>query len=144
MSAPSVPFYTGAANENACFAIMGKLKTANMFLAMIHERINKSIDALETLIVEQPDNIDLRHLLLKTCSIHNRSKCVAKYDAPGEKMGPHVICPQSHEMRIHDNGDWQVSITQKKRVRIHLTEEAKQRVLEEITRIPKSKNWVVY
>jgi hypothetical protein len=144
MSAPKLPIFSGAADEKACIAIMGKLSFTNQCLKTLHEQTNKSINALAALIVEQPDNIELHHLLLKTHAIFKRSKCVAKYDAPGEKMGPHVICPHSHEMDIHDNGDWEVSITEKGKVRIHLTKEAKHRVLEEIKRIPKSKNWVVY
>ena len=145
MSAPKLPIFSGAADEKACIAIMGKLSFTNQCLKILHEQTNKNIHALASLILEQPDNMALRELYIKTHATLKRSKCVATYSAPTENNKKQIIMARhSHELDITNNGDWLVSITEKKRVRIHLTEEARATVLATIKMIPKSKDWVVY
>ena len=144
---PSAPIFKGAKNEKACMAVMKNLRFKGECLEALHEQVNKSFDALEALIVAEPDNKALKTLLLQTMEIHKRYKTVATYKTPTDektKDGKTVYETNNYAKHIKNDGEWTVSVTKSGGVRIHLTEAIRKEVLEYIKTIPKSSDHRAY
>jgi hypothetical protein len=81
----TVPIFHGANNEKACRAVMGNLRFKGECLQALHEKVNKSLELIEAIILKCP-NDDNKTLLLQTLELYKRKKCVATYDEPVVKM----------------------------------------------------------
>ena len=139
----SVPIFHGASNEKACRAVMGNLRFKGECLQALHEKVNKSLELIEALIVKCPTD-DNKTLLLQTMELYNRKKCVATYDTPviqmtydeadnaipvrdkdgnpvyeKDKRGKIKYTKTNYDMAITVS-DFQVSITSSKSARVHM------------------------
>jgi hypothetical protein len=147
MSAANVPIFKGANNEKACMRVMSNLRFKGECLADLHNKINKSLELIEAMIVKNPSD-DNKMLLLQTLELYERGKCVATWAEPviketydpvtdsktydedenGNpiyetlKNGKFKYEKGSNTRKINTT-DWQVSITSKKTVRVHLKDE---------------------
>ena len=134
---------------------MGNLKFKGECLVELHARINKSLELIETMIVKNPTE-ENKMLLLETMEIYNRKKCVATWKEPFslhddegndiiqlDKDGKIIYEKQSLDKRINTT-DWQVSITNKKTVRVHLKDKYAEDVRKLYSSIPKVKDLTVY
>jgi len=141
------PIFKGAKNETACKSVMANLRFKGECLTALHEQVNKSIDALEALIIAEPDNTALKTFLLQTMEIHKRHKVVASYKTPKEeksKDGKIMYESESYAKYIKNDGEWTVSVTHRCAVRIHLKETVRAEVLKYIKTIPNSSHHVAY
>ena len=147
MMKSSDPIFKGAKNEKACIAVMSKLRFKGECLDALHEQVNKSLEALEALIVAEPDNKALKTLLLQTMEIHKRHKTVASYKTPTDqktKDGKTVYETNQYAKYIKNDAEWTVSVTKSGGVRIHLTEAIRKEVLEYIKTLPNSSDHRAY
>ena len=158
--AANVPIFKGASNEKACMNVMSNLRFKGECLTTLHERINKTIDLIEALIVKNPTD-DNKMLLLETLTLHNRRKCVAEYkeDVIKKDDSGYNICGADMYVkdkkgniqyetvkieRYYNCSDWTVSITRAKKVRVHLNAEAVESLTKQYSKIKGIKDFKVY
>ena len=155
MSAKNIPIFKGANNEEACKKVMGNLKFKGECLVELHARINKSLELIETMIVKNPTE-ENKMLLLETMEIHKRTKCVATWSEPHSvhddegkaviqtnKNGKFIYEKQGYHKHINTT-DWQVSITNKKTVRVHLKDKYAEALRKLYSITPDVKDLTVY
>jgi len=155
MSEKKIPIFKGANNEEACKKVMGNLKFKGECLEVLHARINKSLELIETMIVNNPTE-ENKMLLLETMEIYNRKKCVATWKEPFtlydderndiiqlDKDGKIIYEKKSLDKHINAH-DWQVSITNKKTVRVHLKDKYAEALRKLYSITPDVKDLTVY
>ena len=138
MSAANVPIFKGANNEKACMRVMSNLKFKGECLVELHNKINKSLELIEAMIVNKPTD-ENKMLLLQTLELYERGKCVATWSEPKPKYKDGYAEEDENGNIIYETNkdgkfkyerfsrdkqinttEWQVSITNKKTVRVHL------------------------
>jgi 3-deoxy-D-arabino-heptulosonate 7-phosphate (DAHP) synthase class II len=163
MSAANVPIFKGASNEKACMRVMSNLKFKSECLAELHNKVNKSLELIEAMIVKNPTD-ENKMLLLQTLELYERDKCVAQYeeavikqdedcydifDADGnpvyvkDKKGNIRYVTVKIERYINCT-DWTVSITRAKKVRVHLNAEAVESLTKQYSKVKDIKDFKVY
>ena len=132
-------------SEKTTIAVLSKYKGANINLDTLHKRINKNLELLESKILADSSNEDMKTLLLETMEIYCRDKCVAKvkfweYQEGGVKI--------EHEESIYmpvNVEDWTVSIVKGgEKVRVHLTKEGVVKARKELVDSDKFHSIVMY
>lgn len=111
--------YTTKFSEETTIGVLGKLKFKNECLNTLHDRVNQNLSLIEELISQDSDNKTLQNLLL--CSLQNlrRSKTVFSYTEKDSKTGKDTTVGYAIPITPED---FRVSVTQKGKVRVHITE----------------------
>jgi vacuolar-type H+-ATPase subunit E/Vma4 len=142
-------------SEDMTIGVMGKLKSANHHLTVLHDKVNRSLDMLEARILADPINEVYKSMLIEYLDLYSRSKCVAtvyveRKDADGNiarhKVSDEVLMDKANISKpIQPNGEWIVSVVKGgTEVRVHLSDTAKAKLTAQLNSQPEYKKVTVY